>query len=412
MSAVLELFEEVVRRLDAGESMALATVIATRGSTPREVGAKMLVRLDGSIAGTIGGGCGEAEVYRAALDVIDTKVPTTVEVDLTQEMSLRSEAVCGGTMRVFVEPRYVDEGRVDPGVALIGDGFARAIQEALRNREAVALATVVRGGAKVPAGSHLLITERGIQGSLGAVEVEAEVAAAARLALVKAGARPFSVRIDNQDSEATEIFVELFVPTARLLILGAGHIAQPVAQIAKILGFHVTVWDDRAAFAQRGRFPTADEVRVADFGRELSAYVKDHVDALTYVVLVTRGHQQDVPALRSLLKSAAPYIGMIGSKRRVWTVLKLLSEEGFPGKDLLRIYAPVGLDIGAITPGEIAVAICAELVRVLRGGTGRSLSEQVRELFAQRLRCQTVRIGEVGEERREWSEMGAPLGID
>ncbi|MCL5946986.1 MAG: XdhC family protein, partial [Chloroflexi bacterium] len=181
-------------------------------------------------------------------------------------------------------------------------------------------------------------------------------------------------------------------------------------QIARVLGFHVTVWDDRAAFAQQGRFPTADEVRVADFGRELSEYVKDCVDARTYVVLVTRGHQQDVPALRSLLKSAAPYIGMIGSKRRVWTVLKLLYAEGFPPETLLRIYAPVGLDIRAVTPAEIAVAICAELVRVLRGGSGRSLSEQTHELFARRLTHQPVRDGEEGAERGDQAEEMALLG--
>jgi xanthine dehydrogenase accessory factor len=156
----------------------------------------------------------------------------------------------------------------------------------------------------------------------------------------------------------------------------------PLARVGKLLGFGVTVLDDRAAFANRARFPDADEVLAADFGATLATYP---LDRRTYIVLVTRGHQQDVAALRSLVSSPAPYIGMIGSKRRVWTVLKLLHEEGVPAEQLLRLYAPIGVDVEAITPAEIAVAIGAELVKVRRGGSATSLSDATRELYRRRL---------------------------
>jgi xanthine dehydrogenase accessory factor len=187
---------------------------------------------------------------------------------------------------------------------------------------------------------------------------------------------------DAAGAELGEAFVELYLPSPRLLILGAGHIAQPLAKVAKLLDFEVVVLDDRAAFANRARFPDADEVLAADFATTLATYP---VDRRTSIVLVTRGHQQDVAALRTLAYSDAPYIGMIGSKRRVWTVLKLLHDEGVPPEKLLRIYAPIGIDVEAVTPAEIAVAIGAELVKLRRGGTAASLSDAPRELFRKRL---------------------------
>ncbi|MCL4509104.1 MAG: XdhC family protein [Chloroflexi bacterium] len=385
MTDTAELLDVIGRSVDAGGSLAVATVIETRGSTPREVGAKMLIRPDGGIAGTIGGGCGEADVWRAALDVIDTKVPESVFVDLTQEMNLQSEAVCGGTMRIFVEPRYPAGVPSEEGVAPPGDGYAAAIRAALLARRPAALVTVVRGDPPLVVGAHMLVTPEQSEGSLGVLAADTSAREAAKRVLCTVGTRPFLHRLTGLSGEEQgEAFIELFLPVARLLILGAGHIAVPLAHVAQILDFEVTVWDDRAAFANRQRFPTVHDVRVAGFDRDLAGYVSEAVDERTFVVLVTRGHQQDVPALRALLASKAPYIGMIGSKRRVWTVLKLLHGEGVPAEQLLRVYAPVGLDIEAITPAEIAVAICGELVKILRGGKARSLSEATRELFQRR----------------------------
>ncbi|HEV7216619.1 MAG TPA: XdhC/CoxI family protein [Chloroflexota bacterium] len=377
------LFDEITRRVAAGETLAVATIFDTRGSTPREVGAKMLIRPDGGIVGTIGGGCGEADVWRAALDVIDTKLPAVVQVDLTQDMNLRTEAVCGGIMQVFVEARYPDNAEAEPGAPPPGDGFSAAIGAALQQRQAVALVTVVRASGSLLRGARLLVTAAQSEGSLGEAAVDAGAVQAARQALSGVTDRPFRLPLrDAAGAEVGEAFVELYLPAPRLLILGAGHIAQPLAKVGKLLDFEVVVLDDRAAFANRARFPEADDVLAADFAATLADYP---VDRRTSIVLVTRGHQQDVAALRTLVYSDAPYIGMIGSKRRVWTVLKLLHDEGVPPEQLLRIYAPIGIDIEAVTPAEIAVAIGAELVKLRRGGSAASLSDTPRELFSKRL---------------------------
>ena len=383
------LFQEIAQRVAAGESLAVATIVETRGSTPREVGAKMLIRPDGGLVGTIGGGCGEAEVWRTALDVIDTKMPAIVQVDLTEEMTLQTEAVCGGIMNVFVEPRYPAGADAEPGAPPAGDGFASDVAAALPARRPVALVTVVRTQAGLRRGERVLVEGDTVHGSLGNADYDRQVVAAAREALAGTSDRPFRVALRDVTSEpAGEAFVELFLPAPRLLILGAGHIAVPLARVGKLLDFEVSVLDDRAAFANRARFPDADEVVAADFAATLATYP---VDRRTYVVLVTRGHQQDVASLRTLVYGDAPYIGMIGSKRRVWTVLKLLRDEGVPAGKLLRIYAPIGLDVEAIPPAEIAVAIGAELVKVRRGGSAPSLSDETRELF--RRRFQRVEVG-------------------
>lgn len=390
------LFAEIAQRVQAGETLAVATIFDTRGSTPREVGAKMLIRPDGGIVGTIGGGCGEADVWRAALDVIDTKVPTVVQVDLTEEMNLQTEAVCGGIMQVFVEPRYPGGAAAEPEAPPPGDGFSAAIAAALTERRPAALVTTVRGSAALRRGARLLVTDDQVAGTLGDAAFDETAVRAARRALAGTADRPFRLPLmDAAGIEAGTAFVELYLPRPRLFILGAGHIAQPLSRVGKLLDFEVAVLDDRAAFANRARFPEADDVLAADFASTLATYP---IDRRTYVVLVTRGHQQDVAALRSLAYSDAPYIGMIGSKRRVWTVLKLLHDEGVPPDKLLRIYAPIGLDIEAVTPAEIAVAIGAELVNIRRGGTAVSLSDAPRELFRRRFeRAETEAQGDASE---------------
>ena len=166
--------------------------------------------------------------------------------------------------------------------------------------------------------------------------------------------------------------IEVTERPAALLIVGAGHVGQAIASIAAIAGFSVSVLDDREAFANQERFPMADRVICGDFVDELRRYP---IDAATYIVMVSRGHKQDELALREVAASAAGYVGMIGSLRRVSTVLTHLAQEGVPREALERVHTPIGLDIGAETPEEIAVSVVAELVLVRRGGTGQKLSE-------------------------------------
>jgi xanthine dehydrogenase accessory factor len=168
-----------------------------------------------------------------------------------------------------------------------------------------------------------------------------------------------------------DVFVEVLPPVLSLIIVGAGHIAQPLAVLGKVLGFSVTVIDDRPEFAIRERFPDADELRVAEFveGLRSTGITRD-----SFVVLVTRGHAHDLASLRYVLTTDAGYIGMIGSKMRIRTVMGHLREEGFTEADLDRVYAPVGIDIGSHTPQEIAVAIAGEMVNIYRGGSAPHLT--------------------------------------
>lgn len=173
-------------------------------------------------------------------------------------------------------------------------------------------------------------------------------------------------------SGQNRIYIETFLPPPDLVIIGAGHVAQPVAHLGKLLGFTVTVIDDRPDFANAERFPTADRIICDAFVPAVRSLA---VGPATYVVLVTRGHRHDMACLLALITTQARYIGMIGSRIRVDTVFRLLVDEhGIDPAHLTKVHAPIGLDLNARTPPEIAVAIAAELLKVRRGGTGESLA--------------------------------------
>ncbi len=381
-----DLNHELTQHLRAGETVAVATIVRRKGSVPREVGAKMLVRRDGIISGTVGGGCGEADVWRAALNVIDTHRPTMVQVDLTEEIAMESQGVCGGIFDVFVQPWYVTSGAEWPAMLEI----AQAITRALESERAVALATIIAAGGawRGQVGYSMLAHENGeTMGTLtlpGAPAVLPTQLAQAAKTSIKNG-KPHLEHIADPGAENTwaEIFVEPFVPPPVLLIAGAGHIAAPLAAIANIMNYTVSVTDDRASFASRERFPSAKQLLVSDIESTLRNYP---ITPRTHIVLVTRAHSHDVQGLRAILDSPAAYIGMIGSQRRVWAVFKLLRDEGIPAEKLARVRAPIGLDFGSSTPEEIALGIMAEITLLRHGGTGKTMSEPLRERYMERLR--------------------------
>jgi xanthine dehydrogenase accessory factor len=173
-------------------------------------------------------------------------------------------------------------------------------------------------------------------------------------------------------ADAYEVMAEIIEAPVTLLIIGGGHIGLSLATIGEHVGFSVAVMDDREMYANTERFPMADRVMAGDFTKLLADFP---IGANTYIVLVSRGHKQDETALRAVVNSGAGYVGMIGSKRRVSTVLRHLAEEGFDVEALERVYTPVGFDIGAETPEEIAVSIMAEIIAVRRGGSGRPMRE-------------------------------------
>ena len=224
------------------------------------------------------------------------------------------------------------------------------------------------------AGDHLLVWADRHVGTLGDAEIDAAAVAAAREVL-EAG-RP-GTRVLERGGWRVTVYVEAHRAPPALVIVGAGHIARPLCRVGAMLGFRVTVLDDRPEFATRERFPEAAEVRRADFAEPLRGVP---MGAGTHLVLVTRGHKYDFEALRDVL--ARPewprYVGMVGSRRRVRAALEQLAREGISPERLRAVHAPVGLDVGAETPEEIAVAIAAEIVLVRRGGTGTPLRDRAR----------------------------------
>jgi xanthine dehydrogenase accessory factor len=176
-----------------------------------------------------------------------------------------------------------------------------------------------------------------------------------------------------ETGDKVKVFFEVIPPVRKVIIVGAGHLAVPLVRFTKILGFHTTVLDDRVLYANRERFPEADEVLVGDMAETLREIP---ITPFTYIVLITRGHQFDEPCLRVVIHSQAKYIGMIGSKRRIKACfIRFRDEEGIPEELLNKVYAPIGLDIGSETPEEIALSIISEMVKVRRGGAAQSLAK-------------------------------------
>jgi xanthine dehydrogenase accessory factor len=253
----MDLFEEIVRMRRAGQRGALATIVHTNGSIPSYESSRMLVRDDGSIAGTVGGGCVEAEVWAAAKEVIREEMPRKMTFSLNNEAAYDAGLICGGTLEIFVEP---------------------------------------------------------------------------------------------------------ILPQPRLYLFGGGHVSTALARMAHLAGFSISVADDRGSFANAERFPMADEI----YTSYEDAFEKVKPNASAYLVIVTRGHKDDMRVLEWAVRTDARYIGMIGSKRKVISVYKALEKQGVPMKNFARVHAPVGLEIGALTPEEIAVSVTAELIAIRR----------------------------------------------
>ena len=265
--------------------------------------------------------------------------------------------------------------------------IALAVLRSAREGPPVLVATIISGpaGAAAAAGAKLLVRQDGSTlGSLGGGAFEQAVVEDALAALNAFPRQPIQAlhykpegerthRLEAKGGEdAYEVMAEIIEPPVTLLICGGGHIGLSLATIGEHVGFSVAVMDDRTMYANAERFPMADYVKAGEFSEMLADFP---IGQNTYIVLVSRGHKQDETALRAVVTRGARYVGMIGSKRRVSTVLRHLAEEGFPIEALERVYTPIGFDIGAETPEEIAVSIMAELIMVRRGGSGRQMRE-------------------------------------
>ena len=261
---------------------------------------------------------------------------------------------------------------------------ARLAAAALAGGEPIVSAVVVESAEPALVGRRMVVCAGRQKGTLGDPGLDARVAEQARALL--AGTDEHAVQqLDQAGAECT-VYLEVHRPAPELVIVGAGHIARPLCRIGAMLGFQVVVLDDRPEFVTRERFPDAARIHGADL---FAAPFRDvALGSRTYLVLVTRGHKYDYQALRDALTGPElPYIGMVGSQRRTRAALEQLVRDGIPPERLGCIHAPIGLDIGAETPEEIAVAIAAELTQVRRGGTGAPLRDHARvvERWFQRL---------------------------
>lgn len=328
----------------------------------------MLVLRDGRIFGTIGGGCGEAEVCREALSALDSLSPTTYIVNMTNDMAEEEGMVCGGKMEVFID--------------ILGEGInedkklMQSYISSLVNNEDPVLATVVDCSdlaGTSPGSKRFVSLSSKVTGDHGSSKID-------RLTLelvnqIRSENKPRLITTSHaditlNDDSRLRLFIDPAPLKLKLLILGGGHISLPLSTMAKLLGYHVTVVDDRPFFANNSRFSTADRVVCNDF---VQAIRQIDIDLNTCIVIVTRGHRHDKLCLKEILNYPNMYTGMIGSKRRVQSLLSELEEQEVPPEYLQKVHSPIGLNINAETPEEIAVSILAELINVHRGGTAQSL---------------------------------------
>jgi xanthine dehydrogenase accessory factor len=354
------MYRKILDLLRQGQSVAVATVTAARGSTPRELGAKMLVVGEGQITGTVGGGCGEAQVLWDAVRCLAEARPRMSVVDLTGEITEESPTHCGGLLEVFIDPMLpADPHR--PGLPSLR--LAELLAEAVERREPVVLATLVAtpDPARFPLGIRAVVWS-GREEGVGRLPGGPRILERASRAMAEGRSCRISVPVEGGTGEAA-VMLEVLAPPEELVIVGAGHIAVPLARMAKVLDFEVTVIDDRSAFANPARFPEADRVIAADIEKTVADLP---IGPNTYLVLVTRGHTLDQAALMRVIHKPAAYFGMIGSQRRVRAVLDHLRRMGVAAEHIQRVHAPIGLRIGAETPAEIATSILAELVAVRR----------------------------------------------
>jgi xanthine dehydrogenase accessory factor len=356
-----ELFDHIDKLKGAEPRVAVATLVNTRGTTPRKEGAKMIVGEGGRVLGSVTiGGCVDAQVIEESAAVLGQNAPRLLELDLGDEEAWEIGLTCGGTIEVFLEPVTLDRPG-DPTLAL--SEKARALAEA-GGRAAVI--TRLDGPGR---GAKLLLRDDGAEeGALGDAALDRRVAALAQEALRAGKSRTLL-------TEGVRAFVEVFAPPSILCLVGASHLAMPLVTLARGLGFRTIVIDGRPRFATRERFPDVDELKIG-IPSELIAGVP--LMASTALVLVAHDYKYDVPVLRHALATPVGYIGLLGSTRRGAAILNLLREDGLGEEALARVRVPIGLDLGAQSAPEIALSIMAEVMMVQRGATGLPISDKVR----------------------------------
>lgn len=335
-----ELLDQLDLWLERGEQIALATVVRTMGSSPRQVGAHMAVTATGGMVGSVSGGCVEGAVFTACQTTLNTGTAQLLRFGVADQTAWDVGLACGGTIEVFVQPL----------------GYYATIRAALHKHQPLAVATLIAGPEAL--GHQLLIWPDGrCEATLGAAALDHAVAQIAQDLLVQGHTR----LIEVTDLGAT-VFIESFVPAPVLYLVGGVHIALALVPMARLVGFRTVVVDARAAFASAERFSHADDLIVAWPDEALAG----RLDERSAVAVLTHDPKLDDPALRVALDSPTRYIGALGSKTTHQRRLDRLRASGLSESQLMRIHGPIGLALGAKTPEEIAVSILAEIVKVWR----------------------------------------------
>lgn len=351
-----ETFEQLDQLRRCETRVAMATLVATRGTTPKKEGAKMWVGGGGRIIGSVTiGGCVDVRVIEESEAVLASAQPKLLSITLGDEDAWELGLTCGGEVDVLVE--RVDLDRTDEPVLQAYELVRTEVEE--RGRHAVIVRPIDGGGER------LVVTSDGsVTGTLGTEGLDTAARIQA-LALMQRGRSRTLTLADGEVSR--DVFFEVHGPPTTLVVFGAGNVAVPLVRLAKELGLRTVVVDGRPRFASRERFPGADEI-IVGIPSEVATSLR--CTPSTFVVLVAHDYKYDVPVLRAALRSDAGYIGMLGSKRRGRAILDLLAAEGERPETLERVHVPIGLDIGAQTAAEIALSILAEAVAVSAGRPG------------------------------------------
>lgn len=359
-----DILDQIGKWWDAGETFGLATVVQTFSSAPREPGAALAVSPGGEVVGSVSGGCVEGAVYELSAEVSASGNAVLQRYGVSDDTAFSVGLTCGGIIDIFVEPVSKDS------YPQFGD-----VADAVRARQPVAVATVIAGPGQI--GARRVIWPAGhspsVGGTLGASDRLDEAVdddARGMLAQGLTGVRKYGPDGERRLDDLS-VFVQSFAPPPRMLVFGAIDFAAAVARIGKFLGYRVTVCDARPVFATSARFPDADEV-VTDWPHRYLAGIT--TDERTVICVLTHDPKFDVPVLEVALRVPAAYVGAMGSRRTHLDRLERLRDVGMTDDELARLRSPVGLDLGARTPEETAVAVAAELIQLRWGGSGKPLT--------------------------------------
>lgn len=336
-----EVIDDIDRWLEENQAVALATVVQTWGSAPRKVGAKMALTPDGAISGSVSGGCVEGAVFEEGTAALQANHPKLLHFGVADETAWDVGLACGGTIEVFVEP--------------LDTAVYHFMHTLIQNDEAGAAITVIRG-PEAMVGRKLAVSRAGERlGTLGEAALDAQAMAAEARAV-----HPQRVQLNDE----VEVFIDTVRPAPTLIMVGGVHIAIALTSYAKTLGYRTLVIDPRRAFGSDERFPHVDQLIQAWPDK---AFAEVEVTPETAVALLTHDPKIDDPALKIILKANPFYIGALGSNKTHAKRVERLRSYGFADEEIGKIHGPIGLNIGAQTPEEIALSIMAEIVKARSG---------------------------------------------